>query len=337
MIKTIITIAALAVIPAQTNAAELPQVVQEQQTTIKPQLSDQVVLPPATPPKATIQRALISQENTPLGKKGEKATRIAGDWISRPILPTASETNGKVVYTFGVTMPVVICKPLRVCVLQLEKGEKIIDTPVCGDTAQWQISPSRADDRRAPHIYIKPLDSGLSTNLTIVTDRRTYMIALKSRNDKYTPLVSFRYPKNEAKRWDTFLATQQATREEREKNNTIKSGQLVFDAEGLDFDYTLKGDAKWKPLRVFNDGVKTYLKMPKIMQMYEAPVLLTVNDGQEALVNYRLHGDLYIVDQLFESAILISGVGSAQRKITVIRDSELSSGSGVEDTDEDFN
>ena len=61
--------------------------------------------------------------------------------------------------------------------------------------------------------------------------------------------------------------------------------------------------------------------MPSIMQMYEAPVLLTLNDGTESLVNYRLHGDTFIVDQLFDRAVLLSGVGSNQSKVTIERDS----------------
>lgn len=60
--------------------------------------------------------------------------------------------------------------------------------------------------------------------------------------------------------------------------------------------------------------------------MYEAPVLLAVNDGKEALVNYRLHGDLFIVDQLFDKAVLLSGVGSNQAKITVIHEDKDNAG-----------
>jgi len=309
MLKTIIIASMLLIFPSLAVA-------QEEAPLLQP-AEEPVHLKPATPHRVDPSKLYISPQNAHLDKKGEKAVQLAEDWISRPVLPTVEDKDGAVVYTFGATLPVVVCKPLRVCVLQLEEGEEIIDPPRCGDTAQWEISPSKPDDRRQPHIYIKALDSGLTTNLVVVTDRRTYVVALKSRNDKYTPMVSFRYPENEARAWQEHLAEQARLEQQKQQDNQFKSGGQSFNAEDLDFEYIIKGDAKWKPLRVFNDGVKTYLKMPEVMKMYEAPVLLAVNDGKEALVNYRLHGDMFIVDQLFDKAVLLSGVGSNQAKITV--------------------
>lgn len=314
MLKTII-IASMLIFSSVTVGAQDEAPLLEQENT--DQAEAPVHLKPATPHTVDPSKLYISPQNAHLDKKGEKAVQLAEDWISRPVLPTVEDKDGAVVYTFGVTLPVVVCKPLRVCVLQLEEGEEIIDPPRCGDTAQWEISPSKPDDRRQPHIYIKPLDSGLTTNLVVVTDRRTYVVALKSRNDKYTPVVSFRYPENEARAWREHLAEQARLEQQKQQDNQFKSGGQSFNAEDLDFEYIIKGDAKWKPLRVFNDGVKTYLKMPEVMKMYEAPVLLAVNDGKEALVNYRLHGDMFIVDQLFDKAVLLSGVGNNQAKITV--------------------
>ena len=314
MLKTII-IASMLIFSSVTVGAQDEAPLLEQENT--DQAEAPVHLKSATPHTVDPSKLYISPQNAHLDKKGEKAVQLAEDWISRPVLPTVEDKDGAVVYTFGVTLPVVVCKPLRVCVLQLEEGEEIIDPPRCGDTAQWEISPSKPDDRRQPHIYIKALDSGLTTNLIVVTDRRTYVVALKSRNDKYTPMVSFRYPGNEARAWREHLAEQARLEQQKQQDNQFKSGGQSFNAEDLDFEYTIKGDAKWKPLRVFNDGVKTYLKMPEVMKMYEAPVLMAVNDGKEALVNYRLHGDMFIVDQLFDKAVLLSGVGSNQAKITV--------------------
>lgn len=37
------------------------------------------------------------------------------------------------------------------------------------------------------------------------------------------------------------------------------------------------------------------------------------------MVNYRLQGDRYIVDALFDKAMLIAGVGSRQRRVTITR------------------
>jgi type IV secretory pathway VirB9-like protein len=36
-------------------------------------------------------------------------------------------------------------------------------------------------------------------------------------------------------------------------------------------------------------------------------------------VNYRVRGDRYIVDLVFDKAVLISGVGRQQTKVTITR------------------
>ena len=41
--------------------------------------------------------------------------------------------------------------------------------------------------------------------------------------------------------------------------------------------------------------------------------------GQPQIVNYRLQNDRYIVDQVFDRAVLSSGVGWTQEKVTIHR------------------
>ena len=94
----------------------------------------------------------------------------------------------------------------------------------------------------------------------------------------------------------------------------------------LDFAYAVSGDAAWKPLRVYNDGQKTIIQMPAIMAQTEAPTLLLLNkeggifsEDETVMVNYRLQGDRYIVDTVFDKAILIAGVGGNQSRVTITR------------------
>ena len=97
-------------------------------------------------------------------------------------------------------------------------------------------------------------------------------------------------------------------------------------AERLDFDYRVEGEAPWKPVRVFNDGVKTIVQMPAAMAQTEAPTLLVLrqeggafSDDETVLVNYRIQDDRYIVDAVFDKAILVAGVGKGQTRITIRR------------------
>ena len=62
------------------------------------------------------------------------------------------------------------------------------------------------------------------------------------------------------------------------------------------------------------------------MQQTEAPALLVVRkdgglftDAETQMVNYRVQGNRYIVDSIFDKAILVSGVGSSQDNVTITR------------------
>jgi type IV secretion system protein TrbG len=64
--------------------------------------------------------------------------------------------------------------------------------------------------------------------------------------------------------------------------------------------------------------------MPASMSQSEAPILLVVRkdgglftDEESVQVNYRLQGNRYIVDSIFDKAILVAGVGSSQDRVTI--------------------
>ena len=147
----------------------------------------------------------------------------------------------------------------------------------------------------------------------MTTNRRTYHFRLKSHKTQYMPKISFIYPDAVEQR---FLALKERQKEEKEKNTIPETQEYLGN---LDFDYRISGSAPWKPVRVYNDGTKTIIQMPPKMRQTEAPSLLVMNNDGEALVNYRLQGDRFIVDQLFEKAMLIAGVGSKQTKITITK------------------
>ncbi|MGB5809549.1 MAG: TrbG/VirB9 family P-type conjugative transfer protein, partial [Polyangiales bacterium] len=90
--------------------------------------------------------------------------------------------------------------------------------------------------------------------------------------------------------------------------------------ENLNFDYALKGDKpRWRPTHVFDDGQKTFIEMPRRLRVREAPVLILRDHHQDRLVNYRIKGRYYVVDRLFDRAVLIAGVGKRQERVQVLR------------------
>ena len=90
-----------------------------------------------------------------------------------------------------------------------------------------------------------------------------------------------------------------------------------------DYGYIIKGQAPWKPLNVWNDGVKTYIRMPSDIQ--EQPSLMLsrgkarlFKKAELVLINYRVHGETYVVDSVISKGILQIGVGGDAQKITII-------------------
>jgi type IV secretion system protein VirB9 len=94
--------------------------------------------------------------------------------------------------------------------------------------------------------------------------------------------------------------------------------------EDLNFDYSVTGkDEQLRPVRVYDDGAKTYIQMRPEMQHREAPVLLVIgNDGKGEMTNYRVRNETYIVDRLFDRAELVLGAGKKAQghKVEIARE-----------------
>src|SRR3989440_12715345 len=78
-------------------------------------------------------------------------------------------------YPYGLTEAVVNCQPLRVCDIELEAGEEVMNVSL-GDSTRWLANPAFSGDRdtMTPHVLVKPTELGIATNAVITTSRRTY-------------------------------------------------------------------------------------------------------------------------------------------------------------------
>ena len=91
----------------------------------------------------------------------------------------------------------------------------------------------------------------------------------------------------------------------------------------LHFGYRVRavrgGRPNWMPTRVFDDGRRTWIEMPEAVASSDLPPLFVITGEGAELVNYRVQGNRYIVDTVFDRAILIAGVGSSQDRVTISR------------------
>ncbi len=238
-----------------------------------------------------------------------KGTALSGKWRGQSGLVTRGP-DGKVIFLFGETQPSVVCSPLQVCDIELQGGEIVRDVLV-GDTVRWKVEPatSGAVGGQAIHLIVKPSESGLVTSMVVTTSRRTYHIQLKSHSSQYMARIGFEYPEDASTKLSDVNARIQAT--------TGPGGGVPPDQ--LAFSYSLSGRAPWRPSRVYSDGQKTYIQFPRAISGQDAPVLFVVSGGENRVVNYRMKNDMMIVDYNIDKAVLISGVGWKQQKITIRR------------------
>ncbi len=271
---------------------------------------------PGELPDLPLESLYFGGENPILTPSEQKALKIAQDWQARSAtqLTPVPGPDGSIKFLHGAVQPSIVCAVMQVTDIELEPGEQINNINI-GDSARWLVEPAitGAGVAEVQHIVVKPMDVGLETSLMVTTNRRTYHFRLKSHRTQYMPRVSFIYPDAVQAR---FLALRERKAEEKEKLTIPETQEYLGN---LDFAYRLSGDAPWKPVRVYNDGVKTIIQMPPKMKQTEAPSLLVLNGDEEVMVNYRLQGDRFIVDQLFDKAMLIAGVGSKQTKVTITR------------------
>ncbi|PZO48608.1 MAG: P-type conjugative transfer protein TrbG [Alphaproteobacteria bacterium] len=182
-----------------------------------------------------------------------------------------------------------IANPNYVSTILLEPGETLSDI-AAGDTSRWMVTEAMAEteaDGRAI-IMVKPQTTGLRTNIVLITDRRTYLIeAVSQAGEAYAAQISWTYPQAERE-----MGAASITR--------------------LNFGYqirTIRGRAPvWAPTRVFDDGRRTWIEFaPEVAAADMPPLFVVTGEGAE-IVNYRVEGQRYEIDRVFDIAELRLGV-----------------------------
>jgi P-type conjugative transfer protein TrbG len=195
--------------------------------------------------------------------------------------------------------------PLRVTTLTLAAGETIL-SKAAGDTVRWQIgeATSGAGPSARTHIVLKPLERGLETNLILTTNRRVYLIDLRSGSaDAFNTAVA----------WDAGPADAAPSPEMSTAvlTDSRVPDPVVLPAGPLDGRYRIEPQgrrARWTPTSVFNDGQRTFITFDPDLQVDEAPALFVIApDGEAQMVNYRQVGGLFVVDRVFARAELRLG------------------------------
>lgn len=173
--------------------------------------------------------------------------------------------------------------PDQVVLLQAALGYQIslefapderIENVALGDSGAWQATPNRRGD----HLFVKPLQSGVATNMTVLTDSRLYTFELRplsgpQRDMAYT--VRFRYP------------------------GTAPSpveGDAVATSDQPPGRYRLSGERTIRPIGIDDDGAKTYIQWAPDVAL---PAVYSIDGkGREALLNGNMRDGIFVIDSV---------------------------------------
>jgi type IV secretion system protein TrbG len=308
------------------QATLVPSISQAIQLSAGSAASDPAALQSAYHPPVVLHRdVVLSAVQQAALAEGEEAK-------ATPTVSTIGK-DGRVLFTYGVGLPTIICAPLRVCTIELEPGEKIMGEPEIGDSTRWEIVPasSGSGDLVTPILVIKPHAEGLDTNLVVTTDKRTYYLRLISKPSEYIARTAFTYKDDEDKLWQQYLQ-QQAERTAQAQAKTVVVPLAGDSLDRLNFNYDIVGGSpSIRPIRVIDDGVKTYITMPDAARSRELPALVVESTnlkgekGQE-IVNYRVKDNIYIVDRLFDRGALLLGIGKKADRVEIRRQATVAGG-----------
>lgn len=172
---------------------------------------------------------------------------------------------------------------------------EMIENVAIGDSEAWQVTPNK----RANLLFVKPLAPTAATNMTVVTDRRTYLFDLVA-SPKGRPIyvMRFTYPKEIAPPAPIVGA---ASVEEL----AAASAPEKLDPATLNFAWSAKGDRGLLPARTYDDGSATYLAWPAGSPV---PAILAKDaKGTEGPVNFTVRDGVIVVDGVPRELVLRSG------------------------------
>jgi type IV secretion system protein TrbG len=186
-------------------------------------------LPHPPTPKSSVKKAEAPRDSRPKESvspsvTASEAVTMSDRWQKTGDMP-AEGTDGRVVFSDGGGLPTVVCAPLRLCIVELQTGEKLTGEPQVGDSVRWRIEPASygSGELTTPIIVIKPTAVGLDTNLVITTDRRSYYLRLMSNSQDYVARVSFDYPDDARAKWSIALQKQAQAAKEMQFDKGVKT------------------------------------------------------------------------------------------------------------------
>lgn len=154
-----------------------------------------------------------------------------------------------------------------------------------GDSTAWMINPS------GNLIFLKPIEQDATTNMTIITNKRSYLFELHARDtddigDKDMVFIMRFIYQDDGDVQALGIG-----------NDSVPDVDIYENPHKYNFKYSISGPEVIAPIRIFDDGEFTYFQFRD--KNAEVPAFFWVDErGNESLINYRTRGDYIVVERV---------------------------------------
>ena len=159
--------------------------------------------------------------------------------------------------------------------IEFSPSEQIENVAV-GDSGAWQVTPNKRGD----HLFVKPIQAGVATNMVVVTDARRYVFEL-------TPLYGAGSAMAYTVRFNYPVA-----------NANVVEAVVPPGPSGL---YRLSGARALRPVQISEDGARTYLVWAPAQTL---PAVYMIDpEGRETLANGMMRDGVLVIDMVVKRLI----------------------------------
>ncbi len=197
-----------------------------------------------------------------------------------------------------------------------------IQTISVGDRSLWQIIPA------GNRLFIRPMAEGVTTNMTVLSTRRSYQFDLKSLSPDDTAgniyVARFVYPDEQPMQRPRPPVVMEPPPAEimgpsfpppvvmgppaPPPASTAAPIAEPVRPVNPNYNYSYVGTDELAPIQVYDDGVSTYFRWPNPSQPMPNPYTVR-SDGTESLATPYLKGGMMVVDAVASEWALKSSNG----------------------------
>lgn len=165
-------------------------------------------------------------------------------------------------------------------------ADEEIGTISMGDSTAWMINPL------GNRLFVKPVDQDATTNMTLITNKRTYLFELHARealaidDESMVFILRFIYPG----RGETTILSS-------DDQDHVPLADAMENPNAYNFEYSISGPEHLSPIRIFDDGEFTFFEFRDLNA--DLPAFFLVDSaGEESIINYRVRDNFVVVERV---------------------------------------